>query len=108
MGKASKFLDARLIAWARRKGWKQFTAVQERSISTIAGGEADLIIGGRTSSGKTEAAFLPLVSMAASRRGGISVLAISPTKALINDQHRRLLGMAQSVGVKVHAWHGEL
>jgi ATP-dependent Lhr-like helicase len=107
MGNASRFLDQRLIAWARRKGWKQFTAVQERAIGAIAGGQADLLIGGRTSSGKTEAVFLPLVSMAAGRRGGISVLAISPTKALINDQHRRLLGMAQCVGVKVHAWHGE-
>lgn len=100
-------IDPRLIAWARRSGWKEFTRVQERVFRIILDGRSDLIIGGATSSGKTEAAFLPLISMAAKRRGGVCVLCISPTRALINDQYRRLVGIAGQVNVPVHKWHGE-
>jgi ATP-dependent Lhr-like helicase len=35
------------------------------------------------------------------------VLCLSPTKALINDQHRRLLSPAARIRVPVFKWHGE-
>src|SRR5204862_282120 len=73
----------------------------------ILGSDCDLIISASTAAGKTEAAFLPLLTLAASRRTGVSVLCLSPTKALINDQVRRQTGPAGLLDVPIFAWHGD-
>jgi ATP-dependent Lhr-like helicase len=104
---AAEFLLPQLLQWARANDWKRFTSVQQSSFRDISDGEGHLIIGGATSSGKTEAAFFPLISAAAKRKGGVSVLSISPTKALINDQDRRLRAMVRDIDVPIHKWHGE-
>lgn len=96
-----------LERWARDEGWESYNALQEKSFQLILGTNDDVIISGRTAGGKTEAAFLPLLSRAARRRTGVSVLCINPTKALINDQHRRLSAPADRVGVPIYKWHGE-
>jgi ATP-dependent Lhr-like helicase len=103
----AEFLLPQLLQWARANDWKRFTSVQQSSFREISTGNADLIIGGATSSGKTEAVFFPLISAAAKRRGGVAVLCISPTKALINDQDRRLRGMVRDIDVPIWKWHGE-
>jgi ATP-dependent Lhr-like helicase len=62
-----------------------------------------------TSSGKTEAVFLPLLAwMSGKRRDeakGFSLLYISPLRALINDQVGRIGPLAEAVGLDVHRWH---
>jgi ATP-dependent Lhr-like helicase len=104
---AAEFLLPQLLQWARAQDWKRFTPVQQTAFRDVSIGNADLIIGGATSSGKTEAVFFPLISAAAKRKGGVSVLCISPTKALINDQDRRLRAIVRDVDVPIHKWHGE-
>jgi ATP-dependent Lhr-like helicase len=103
----AEFLLPELLQWARNHDWTRFTSVQQTTFRDISSGNADLIIGGATSSGKTEAVFFPLISAAAKRKGGVSILCISPTKALINDQDRRLRGIVRDIDVPIHKWHGE-
>jgi ATP-dependent Lhr-like helicase len=38
----------------------------------------------------------------------VQVLYVSPLKALINDQHRRLDEIAEGLGFPVHRWHGDV
>lgn len=89
-------------------GWKSLRAAQEQAIGPIMDGR-DVIITAATAGGKTEAAFLPILSKVAEKPGGgIRVLNISPLRALINDQHRRLSDMGARVDVPVHRWHGDV
>ena len=53
----------------------------------ILGADKDVLISASTAAGKTEAAFLPVLTLVADRaQAGLSVLYVSPLKALINDQ----------------------
>ena len=100
-------LHPELERWARDQGWERFRPFQEESADLILGSDCDLIISASTSAGKSEAAFLPLLTLAAARPYGVSVLCLSPTKALINDQVRRLVVPASRVRVPIFAWHGD-
>ncbi|KAK0330051.1 hypothetical protein LTR94_034364, partial [Friedmanniomyces endolithicus] len=61
-----------------------------------------------TASGKTEAAFLPLLTETAEMTGGgLRLLYISPLKALINDQFRRLEPLCERLGLPITRWHGD-
>lgn len=72
------------------------------------GHDRDVLVSASTAAGKTEAVFLPLLTRAAERdTAGLSVLYISPLKALINDQHRRLELLAERLELPVARWHGD-
>ena len=74
--------------WIYDKKWTQLRDLQERAGQIILNSDKDVILAAATASGKTEAAFLPIVSqIAEERKDGIGVLYISPLKALINDQY---------------------
>ena len=61
-----------------------------------------------TAAGKTEAAFLPVLTRVADRKEpGFSVLYLSPLKALINDQFKRLDELCENMGIPVVKWHGD-
>lgn len=61
----------------------------------------------RTASGKTEAAFLPILSKVNFNESGVQVLYISPLIALINDQFYRIEELCKNLDVTVTKWHGE-
>jgi ATP-dependent Lhr-like helicase len=64
---------------------------------------------GRHRGGKTEAAFLPIISQIAGVAGkGFKAIYISPLKALINDQFRRLDELCEMVELPVYRWHGDV
>ncbi len=95
--------------WVWQKGWKELRDIQEKAIPVIMEANKDVIISSSTASGKTEAAFLPACSVIAEKRPvGISLLYISPLKALINDQYRRLEELLKKVEIKVTPWHGDV
>ena len=78
--------------WIWRQGWTSLKDIQENSIPVVLSRESDVIISAATAGGKTEAAFLPILSHVLSNPSeGFDVLYVSPLKALINDQYRRLL-----------------
>lgn len=101
-------LNAHIQRWIREQGWQELRDVQDQAIRALLDLEADVLICASTAAGKTEAAFLPILTRVAERRdSGLSVLYISPLKALINDQFRRLDGLCERMEVNVVRWHGD-
>lgn len=103
-------LDKDLRRFMFKKGWQELKPIQINAIKPILERKTDVIISASTASGKTEAAFLPaLTAIAKSRElGGVRILYISPLKALINDQFRRLEEMTEFLNLKVTPWHGDV
>ena len=100
-----------LRRWIHDQGWASLHDIQSAAIPLILDGD-DVIISAGTAGGKTEAAFLPIISRLAAERSrrpvGLGALCVSPLKALINDQHTRLVGLCESVGLQAHRWHGDV
>lgn len=96
--------------WIWRKGWTGLRDIQERAIPALVRGDEDLIISAATAAGKTEAAFLPLVSrvLTGERQGGFDLVYIGPLRALINDQFGRLEDLCEAIEIPVHPWHGDI
>jgi ATP-dependent Lhr-like helicase len=107
MNSAFDQLDPRVQKWVYKQGWDALRDIQEKSIAPILEGKTDLVISASTAAGKTEAAFLPACSAIANNKDGFGILYISPLKALINDQYRRLEGLCDDIGVTVTPWHGD-
>ena len=95
--------------WIWTQGWTTLRDIQESSIPVVLRRSSDVIISASTAGGKTEAAFLPILSRILSERSvGYDVLYVSPLKALINDQYRRLLDMTAGTSIEVTPWHGDI
>lgn len=95
--------------WVWRQGWSSLRDIQENTIPVVLQRDCDVIISAATAGGKTEAAFLPILSHLLSNPSqGFDVLYVSPLKALINDQYRRLLDMTSGTRVEVTPWHGDI
>src|SRR5208283_5754827 len=71
--------------------WVELRHIQVDAIYEIFNTNKNLIISAKTASGKTEAAFLPILSQIVDKKSrGISAIYVGPLKALINDQFERL------------------
>lgn len=104
-------LHPALQRWVWSRGWTDLRTTQARAIPPILGARTDVVISAATASGKTEAAFLPIISALAAQpteEKGIEVLYVSPLKALINDQHQRLGDLCTPFDISVTAWHGDI
>ncbi|MFD7654752.1 DEAD/DEAH box helicase [Actinosynnema sp. NPDC059797] len=103
-------LHQKVQRWIHRQGWPKLNDAQEQAIPLVLKGTEDVIVSAATASGKTEAAFLPICSALLDEvdDGGIRVLYVSPLKALINDQHRRLDELCEDLDLPVHRWHGDV
>jgi ATP-dependent Lhr-like helicase len=91
----------------RDKGWEQLRPIQTAAIAKILASDDNFILASRTASGKTEAAFLPILSKVNFNDSGVQVLYISPLIALINDQFYRIEELCKNLNVTVTKWHGE-
>ena len=88
-------------------GWKELHSIQVQGIQALLGGDGHLLICAHTAGGKTEAAFLPIISrLAKEPRPSVQALYVGPLIALINDQFERLETLCADVEVPVHRWHG--
>ena len=93
--------------WVYRQGWTDLRDIQKKAIEPVLSGNSDLVISASTAAGKTEAAFLPACSAIAGEKDGFGILYLSPLKALINDQYRRLEDICDMLDMKVTPWHGD-
>lgn len=93
--------------YIRDKKWEAFRPIQQAAILKILSTDHNYILAARTASGKTEAAFLPIISQVDFNEAGIQVLYISPLIALINDQFNRVNQLCRYLDVQVTKWHGE-
>ena len=83
------------------------TPVQEATQDDIAAGKDCLVIA-PTGSGKTMAAVLPLLDRCLREQWqGMSILYITPLRALNRDVDRRLEEITESVGLKLGLRHGD-
>jgi ATP-dependent Lhr-like helicase len=89
------------------KGWKQLRPIQIAAIERILSTDFNYILLSCTSSGKTEAAFLPILSKVDFNERGVQILYISPLIALINDQFLRIEELCKYLDINVTKWHGE-
>lgn len=92
-----------------RMQWTELRPVQAKAIHCILNGQSNAIITAPTAGGKTEAAFLPILSrIRADHKAGLRAIYVGPLKALINDQFRRLDLLCEELEVPVHRWHGDV
>jgi len=93
--------------WAMK--WECFTPVQDQTIPLIMQTDSDIIVSANTASGKTEAAFLPIITkIEDSAQAELKVLYISPLKALINNQFDRIERLCLNCEIKIYRWHGDV
>ncbi len=87
-------------------GW-ELTPIQVASIPELLNGKDRLMVA-PTGSGKTESAILPLISRFLSEGWeGLSILYITPLRALNRDIDRRLSKMLVPLGLSVGLRHGD-
>lgn len=108
MSHAYDSLDPRVRKWVYKQGWPSLRSLQENAIPAILAGDRDVLISAGTAAGKTEAFFLPACSATADITGGFGIVYISPLKALINDQYRRLESLGEALDMPVTPWHGDV
>ena len=90
-------------------GWQNLREVQTAAARVIFETHSNLLITSSTASGKTEAAFFPILSeMSEDMPSSIGVLYIAPLKSLINDQFSRLDELLDLSGIPVFHWHGDV
>lgn len=104
---AFNLLSEPIRKYIRDKKWESLRPIQEASIQRIISTDNNYILISRTASGKTEAAFLPILSKVNFKEPGVKVLYISPLIALINDQFLRVESLCEYLDVPVTKWHGE-
>lgn len=102
-----ELLSEPIRRFVRDKGWEQLRPIQTAAIAKILASNENFILASRTASGKTEAAFLPILSKVNFNESGVQVLYISPLIALINDQFYRIEQLCKYLDVTVTKWHGE-
>ena len=88
--------------------WEELRGNQVAACAVIFDSDDNLLLSSGTASGKTEAAFLPVLTQLYNRPSrSVGVLYISPLKALINDQFKRLEQLLLDSGIPVCKWHGD-
>ncbi len=90
-------------------GWTDLRHAQVEACRVVFETEDHLLIAAGTASGKTEAAFLPVLTLLyEDPPESIGVMYIGPIKALINDQFDRLNDLLKHADIPVWAWHGDV
>jgi ATP-dependent Lhr-like helicase len=100
-----------LIKEVTRLDWKNLTEIQRLAIPIILKGENALVIA-PTGTGKTEAVVFPLFEKFLQERSkglirGISILYITPLRALNRDILQRLIEVGDRLDIKVQVRHGD-
>lgn len=104
---AFELLSEPIRKYIRDKRWDSLRPIQAAAITKILSTQDNYILASRTASGKTEAAFLPILSKVDFSTPGVKVLYVSPLIALINDQFVRVEELCKYMDVEVTKWHGE-
>ncbi|MCL1975624.1 MAG: DEAD/DEAH box helicase [Firmicutes bacterium] len=91
-----------------QNNWEELRGIQVAACDIIFDSDDDLLLSSGTASGKTEAAFLPvLTELYFKPTASVGVMYVSPLKALINDQFKRLELLLIESHIPVCKWHGD-
>ena len=92
-----------------RNRWENLRAVQVAAGDAIFHSGQNVLLCASTASGKTEAAFFPILTQFhEDPPASVGCLYIAPLKALINDQFIRLNDLCEEGGIPVWHWHGDV
>lgn len=92
-----------------RKRWTDLREVQVEACDAIMDTNKHVIVASGTASGKTEAAFFPILTILEKNpSASVGVMYIGPLKALINDQFERLNELLDDCEIPVWPWHGDI
>ena len=90
-------------------GWQNLRAVQVAAAEAIFNTDENVLLTASTASGKTEAAFFPILTeFWEDPPRSVGCIYIGPLKALINDQFLRLEPLCAEGGIPVWHWHGDV
>ena len=89
--------------------WEALRGVQVAAARTLFLTSNHLLLTSSTASGKTEAAFFPILSdLWENPPASVGALYICPLKSLINDQFGRMEELLDLSGIRVTRWHGDV
>lgn len=92
-----------------RNGWESLRAIQVAAGDAIFNTDKNVLLCASTASGKTEAAFFPIITLfSEDPPSSVGALYIGPLKALINDQFLRLNDLCAEAEIPVWHWHGDV
>ena len=92
-----------------RNHWESLRAIQVAAADAIFNTDDNVLLTASTASGKTEAAFFPIITLfSEDMPKSIGCIYIGPLKALINDQFLRLNELCDEAGIPVWHWHGDV
>ncbi|MCR8501168.1 MAG: DEAD/DEAH box helicase [Crenarchaeota archaeon] len=102
-------LNERIVRILNKIGLKQPTLVQKLAVDFILRSNENAILVAPTGAGKTEAAVLPILSKMLDRSElkPITLIYITPLRALNRDLLSRLLKIFHQIGVSVDVRHGD-
>lgn len=89
--------------------WESLRGIQVAAGEAIFNTEDHVLLTAQTASGKTEAAFFPILTeFWEDPPASVGAIYIGPTKALINDQFFRLTDLCEEADIPVWHWHGDV
>ncbi|MDO4633605.1 MAG: DEAD/DEAH box helicase [Eubacteriales bacterium] len=92
-----------------QNNWNSLRAVQAAAADVIFQTDENLLLTASTASGKTEAAFFPILTLFwEDMPSSVGAIYIGPLKALINDQFSRLNDLCAEADIPVWHWHGDV
>ena len=92
-----------------RNHWENLRSIQVAAADAIFNTNENVLLTASTASGKTEAAFFPIITLfSEDMPSSVGCIYIGPLKALINDQFSRLNDLCAEADIPVWHWHGDV
>jgi len=89
--------------------WESLRGIQVAAAEAIFDTDCHVLLTSSTASGKTEAAFFPILTeFWEDPPATVGAIYIGPLKALINDQFFRLTDLCREADINVWHWHGDV
>ena len=89
--------------------WENLRSIQVAAADAIFNTDENVLLSASTASGKTEAAFFPIITLfSEDMPSSVGCIYIGPLKALINDQFSRLNDLCAEADIPVWHWHGDV
>jgi ATP-dependent helicase Lhr and Lhr-like helicase len=89
--------------------WESLRGIQVAAADAIFNSDNNVLLTASTASGKTEAAFFPILTEFWENPPiSVGAIYIAPLKALINDQFARLHELCEEADIPVWRWHGDV
>ncbi len=89
--------------------WENLRGIQVAAAEAIFDTDANVLLTASTASGKTEAAFFPILTLFDEKPPtSVGAIYVAPLKSLINDQFLRLNDLCEEAHIPVWHWHGDV